>query len=65
MDILKHRYSIKPLIFFASNSHAKMAPDSGRSQRRLTRAIGLATSEVDASPSPDVDVRANAAFAKK
>jgi hypothetical protein len=29
MDILKHRLSVMPLIFFVSNSHAKMAPDNG------------------------------------
>jgi hypothetical protein len=28
MDIPKHQFSIKPLIFLRVNSHAKMAPDT-------------------------------------
>jgi hypothetical protein len=28
MDILKHQFPIKSLIFLKSNCHAKMAPDS-------------------------------------
>src|ERR1700722_18897085 len=38
MDILKHQFPIKSLIFLKSNCHAKMAPDTGRSRRqaRLT-----------------------------
>ena len=30
MDILKHQFPIKSLIFLKSNCHAKMAPDIGR-----------------------------------
>ena len=37
MDILKHQFPIKSLIFLKSNCHAKMAPDNGFDEQAIVR----------------------------